>query len=108
MTTETKSMSWPGLSGREYRYFIYPIGTTFKAAPGNYIFSKKVSPGRHRPIYIGETGDLSERFDSHHKMPCITGQGATHIQVHQTDGGPGVRRQEESELVAKWQPVCNG
>jgi hypothetical protein len=33
---------------------------------------------------------------------------ATHIQVHQTDGGAAKRRQEESDLVAKWNPTCNG
>lgn len=101
-------MSWSGLSGREYHYFIHPIGTSFKAVPGNYIYTKEVSPGRHRPIYIGETEDLSERFDNHHKMPCIRRQGATHIQVHQTDRGAAKRRQEESDLIARWNPTCNG
>ena len=67
--TATRSINWSGLAGRQYEYRIYPLGTNFKAAPGNYIFAKETSPGRHLPIYIGETEDLSERFDSHHKMP---------------------------------------
>ena len=110
MTTaiQTKSILWHGLSGRQYRYYIYPIGATFKAVPGNYIFAREVSPGRHRPIYIGETEDLSERFDNHHKMPCIRREGATHIHVHRTDGGVATRRTEERDLVEKWHPTCNG
>ena len=32
--TATQTINWPGLSGREYRYYIYPIGTPFNAAPG--------------------------------------------------------------------------
>lgn len=104
----TPTINWAGKSGRTYKYWIYPIGTDFKAVPGNYIFTKEVSSGRYKPIYIGETGDLSERFDNHHKMPCVRTQGATHIHVHQSSGGPTERRLEEADLIARWQPVCNG
>ena len=106
--TETKSMNWTGKSGHQYRYVIYPIGTSFKAVPGNYIFAREVSPDRYPPIYIGETEDLSERFDSHHKMPCIRREGATHIHVHQNNSGQAARRVEERDLVARWNPPCNG
>ena len=106
--TATQTIDWPGLSGREYRYYIYPIGTSFNAAPGNYIFAKETSAGRYRPIYIGETEDLSERFDNHHKMPCIRLQEATHIHVHRNNGGVAARRLEERDLVDKWNPPCNG
>lgn len=106
--TETKSINWTGISGHEYRYFIYPIGTSFEAVPGSYVFAREVSPDRYRPIYIGETENLSERFDSHHKMPCIAREGATHIHVHQNHGGQAARRAEERDLVAHWNPRCNG
>ena len=106
--TTTPTIEWAGKSGRTYKYWIHPIGTNFKAVPGNYIFAKETSPGRHMPIYIGETGDLSERFDNHHKMPCIRRQGATHIHVHTTSGGQAVRQREEADLIAKWRPICNG
>ncbi len=105
---QTETILWPGRSGKQYKYFIYPLGTSFSAVPGNYIFSKETSPNHYRPIYIGETSDLSERFDSHHKMACIKRNGATHIHVHQTNGGVAVRRAEESDLVSRWKPVCNG
>ena len=106
--TATRTIRWSGLSGRQYEYRIYPLGANFKAVPGSYIFAKETSQGRHRPIYIGETEDLSERFDNHHKMPCIRLQGATHIHVHQNDGGVAARRMEEDDLVNKWSPSCNG
>ena len=106
--TATRTIHWSGLSGRQYEYRIFPLGTNFKAVPGNYIFAKEISPGQHVPIYIGETEDLSERFDNHHKMPCIRLQGATHIHVHQNQGGGAARRLEERDLVDKWNPPCNG
>ena len=71
-TTQAPTITWTGESGSNYKYWICPMGTFFKEAPGNYIFAKETSPGRWTPIYIGQTGDLSERFDNHHKMPCIT------------------------------------
>ena len=71
-----------GASDRVYQYTIYPIGTTFKQNPGNYIFSKPSEPTKEVLIYVGQTGDLSERFDNHHKMECIKENGATNICVH--------------------------
>ena len=107
-TTQTETILWSGRSGKKYKYWIYPIGATFKAVPGNYVFARETSPNRYKPIYIGETSDLSERFDSHHKMACITRNGATHIHVHTTSGGQDVRRAEESDFVSNWNPICNG
>lgn len=103
-----ETIEWDGASGRTYTYWIYDIGTTFDAVPGNYIFAREVSAARFRPIYIGETGDLSERFDNHHKMPCIRQEGATHIHVHRNDSGKTVRQAEEQDLIGKWGPACNG
>ena len=106
-TTQTQTIQWPGQSGSEYKYWIYPIGTGFKEVPGNYIFAKETRPNTWTPIYIGETGDLSERFDNHHKMPCIKRQGATHIHVHTSSANAAVRRTEETDLIIKWDPPCN-
>ena len=97
---------WQGASGANYRYWIYPVGNSFNPAPGNYIFAKQGGGGWHA-VYIGETGDLSERFDSHHKAGCISRNGATHIHVHRNDGGVTARRSEEADLVRRWNPPCN-
>ena len=82
------TINWPGKSGAEYKYWIYPIDTTHRKIAGNYVFAEKMRSGKFRAIYIGETGDMSERFDNHHKMPCITKQGATHITTHGNSGTP--------------------
>jgi len=77
-------------------------------SPGNYVFAKETKTESFVPIYIGETGDLSERFNNHHKMPCIRQHGATHIHVHTSSSFVSVRRVEESDLNDKWNPVCKG
>lgn len=101
------TIKWDGQSGTEYTYWIYRLGTTFESASGNYIFAKETNPGAFRPIYVGQTADLSERFDEHHKMLCIKQNGATHIHVHKT-AAERSRLAEEADLLDKWHPVCNG
>ncbi len=100
------TIRWTGKSGQTYQYWIYPIDTTFTAGPGNYIFAKETQPGTFRAIYIGETADLSERFNSHHKMPCIVRNGATHIHAH-ANADQKARLVEEQDLILNYQPVCN-
>lgn len=107
-TPELGTIMWRGQSGRDYRYYsVYKIGADFDAAPGNYIFAEEFGPGTFRPIYIGQTSDLSERFDNHHAMPCIKRNRATYIHVHRNDRGEKARLAEESDLIARWDPPCN-
>jgi hypothetical protein len=101
------TIHWPGESGKNFKYWIYKIGASFKKIGGNYIFSKETKDGHWTPIYIGETGDLSTRFDTHHKDDCISKQGATHIHVHANED-EDARLAEEADLIAKWDPPCNG
>ncbi len=103
-----RTIIWKGASGKEYKYWIYDIGYDgFDAVPANYIFTKETTPNTHRAIYIGETKDISERFDDHHKMPCITRNGATHIHAHKSSSSKEIRCEEEKDLIDNWNPVCN-
>ena len=103
----TRTCVWQGASGRSYEYWVYPWPTEFKNVPGNYIFAKVNSRNLWEAVYIGETSDLSERFDKHHAMPCINRNGVTHIHVHANNDGATARRKEEADLIAKYSPVCN-
>jgi hypothetical protein len=105
MSNET--IIWEGRSGTEYKYWIHPLPPNFREVPGNYIFAKETKPDTFTAIYIGEAGDLSDRFDNHHAMPCIKREGATHIHVHTSSAGEQARRDEESDLIARWSPTCN-
>ena len=102
-----QTIKWVGRSGKEYTYWIYDIGATFGKSPANYVFAKETKPDTLLAIYIGETGDISERFDNHHKMPCIRQNGATYICAHTSSGDKEVRCEEESDLIANYHPVCN-
>ena len=102
-----KTIMWVGASGKKYEYWIYPIGTSFKDSPGNYIFAKETAPDRWTPVYIGETDSLKDRLSNHEKMPCVKRYGGTHVHAHTGSADEKTRRAEESDLPAKWDPPCN-
>jgi hypothetical protein len=104
---EAPTIMWRGLSGKEYKYWIYPIGTSFKKEPGNYIFAKETRSGYWLPCYIGQTENLDERLGDHEKEACAKRNGATHIQTHLASGGEVVRKAEEKDLIQKRKPPCN-
>ena len=105
--SEASTINWDGLSGKEYKYWIYKIGTSFKEEPGNYIFAKETKAGYWRPCYIGETENLNQRLGDHEKEECARRHGFTHIHAHLNSAGEAVRRTEEKELIMKWKPPCN-
>ena len=98
---------WVGASGQTYTYYVHSWPTEFTdKRGGNYIFCKIVNQ-KWKAIYIGETGNFSERFDNHHAMPCIERQGATHIHAH-LNTNESARLAEEDDLIQNHNPPCNG
>ncbi len=105
--SEAPTIMWPGLSGREYKYWIHPIGASFKEEAGNYIFAKEAKPGYWTPCYIGQTENLEKRLGDHEKEACAKRNGATHIHAHTNPAGETTRKAEEKDLIQKWKPPCN-
>lgn len=102
--------NWKGSSGASYSFQIYPIETNFKALGAVYIFTKRTvanGNGSHDFIYIGQTEDLSTRFDNHHKAACITKNGANCISVH-LNSNESKRLEIETDLCRLHKPPCNG
>ncbi len=105
--SQTPTCMWTGTSGRQYKYWINPIGTPLKAEAGNYVFAKLNGAGRWEPVYIGETADMSSRFENHHAAQCILRSGATHIHAHLTPGDRKIRLAEETDLRSNYNASCN-
>ena len=102
------TINWDGKSGKEHKYWIYPIGTTFEPAAGNYVFAKETEPHHWTPIYVGETDNLQRRLTTNHeKTPCINRHGGTHVHTHTSSDNQAVRREEEADIRDKWNPPCN-
>lgn len=101
-------MIWVGQSGTEYRYEVCDFEGDWKDAPGNYIFAKALPEGRWEAIYIGETHSFKERIPNHSVLPCARRHGFTHVHAHLGSNDRAVRRREESDLIERHRPPCNG
>lgn len=105
------TVDFTGESGTVYEFNVYPIDTDFKAMGAVYFFTVRLKKGdghtHAAKIYVGQTGDLSTRFDDHHKMPCIEREGATCICIL-AEKSEEARLEIESDLIAAYNPKCNG
>ena len=104
---ENLCVNWPGQSGKEYPYQIYPIASSFPAVPGNYIYAKVSETGEWVPLFIAQTRNLNQRLEDEDKQGYAMQNGTTHILVHISDQGQAARCSEEHDLVLRWQPICN-
>ncbi len=99
-----------GASGQTFDFTVYSYDTEFKAVGAVYgITDRQKKPDgnhNHLTIYIGETGDLSTRFDSHHKESCFTTHNANCKCIHR-DKHEGSRRRKEADLIDNYNPSCN-
>lgn len=101
------SCQWPGESGTEYQYEIYPLDAEFRPLPGNYIYARLAEDGSWVPIYIAQTRDLHQRLEGHVRMDDAIAHGTTHLHAHYCAAGQAARCTEERDLIKRWQPVCN-
>ncbi len=100
-------ISWPGQSGKQYQYEVFPLDAGFQSLPGNYIYAKQAEDGTWIPVYIAQTRDLHQRLEGHVRLDDAIQQGATHLHAHYCSAGQASRCSEERDLILLWQPVCN-
>jgi hypothetical protein len=101
------SVLWPGQSGKQYPYIVYPIDTTFRPGPGTFIYARETEDGSWVPVYIAQTRDLHQRLEGHVSVNDAIANGATHIHAHYDSAGHAARCTEERDLILCWHPVCN-
>ena len=97
-----------GKSGLAYLFDVYPFpDQEFKKdRAAVYVIGKTNPHGLLQIIYVGETDDLSARFDNHHKASCFSNNGADAIGIHDEDD-ENKRLEIERDLKAQFEPVCN-
>ena len=107
-----------GQSGKSYLFRVYPIDKESLEPNGYflhkdmavcYVFCKETAETKFQSIYVGETGDASQRYDNHHKADCIRECGATHIAFYYDDmANEFSRMATEQDLIQGLNPPCNG
>ncbi len=94
-----------GASGAKYPFDVYPWGTEFRPIGGVYSVLRR-DPDGYRVIYVGETGDLSERCDNHHQAACFALNRKTHIGVL-VEAARDRRLFIEADIRRFYNPPCN-
>ena len=100
------TLTLTGNSGTSYEFSVYTYGATFQAVGAVYAIMRRDDEGRHAVIYIGQTGDLSEKLDGHEKEPCFKTFVANRTCIHEDDYEDS-RLQIEADLIGKHSPSCN-
>ena len=96
-----------GASEASYRFTVFPWGTNFNPIGAVYlILRKEFSGGKYTILYVGQTGDLSDRFNGHHKQHCFDNNRKSHIGVLR-EGLESRRLNIESDLIGNYQTACN-
>jgi hypothetical protein len=106
------TITFTGASGTDYKFNVYPWDTNFEEDYGAVYFvterRRKPDGGySHTRIYIGQTEDLSTRFDNHHKQDCFDEHNANCVCVHE-EQDEDTRIEVEKDLINKYHPPCNG
>ncbi len=102
-TSITNRLTLKGKSGKAYDFEVYPWGQEFRPVGGLYVVLQQPADG---VIYIGQTGDLSVRFDAHHKAACFSRYGARFVGAR-TEPSEDQRLAIEADLIASYRPPCN-
>lgn len=95
-----------GASGGKYSFDVYRWGQPFRPLGGVYVVLRRQPSGSYDVLYVGQTGDLSERFDQHHKQSCFDRNQRTHIGV-MVEGSEQRRLAIEGDLLGNYKTVCN-
>jgi hypothetical protein len=95
-----------GKPGQSYAFNIYERNTDFKAIGAVYVMSKVNKDDRYKIIYVGQTGNLSDRPVNHHKTECFDEHGADKLLIH-AEEHEKTRLEIETELVRYYNPPCN-
>ncbi|MEZ5529365.1 MAG: GIY-YIG nuclease family protein [Porticoccaceae bacterium] len=94
-----------GASEQTYPFNVYPWGTSFKPLGAVYTVLR-LEGSKYTILYIGQTNNLSERFDNHHRKVCFDRNGKTHIGIHQ-EASEKQRFYKETDMVRNYSPTCN-
>ena len=116
MKTLGKRLTLDGISGKQYLFDLFSfddfseLKDAFQSRPAIYVFTRRrlVENGyTHDLVYLGETKDLSTRFEYHHKEQCISAHHANCIGIHGTSIDENERKSVEKDILSTYDFPCN-
>jgi len=106
-----------GGSGRRYVFDVYPWndldvprGTVFAPVGAVYLVLRKTARIQagydYEVLYVGQTANMTGRFDDHHKQTCFDRNARTHIGILRC-GQERDRLAIEADLLNRYKTACN-
>lgn len=98
-------------AGTKYTFRTYDLQTSFNPIAALYVFTRRTKNRNaqgysHEIIYIGETGDIEERFGNHHRAHCIKNHKANCVGFLR-ESAARTRKRWETNLRNTYDPPCN-
>jgi predicted GIY-YIG superfamily endonuclease len=106
MLTFAQFTSLTGDSDKDYAFDVSGLDADLEAVAAVYAVTRQ-EDDEHVVLYVGQTGDLSDRFKAHHKAKCFADNGGNCLCIHR-DGHKKSRLKKETDLVKGYRPTCNG
>lgn len=100
------TITWTGSSGKKYEFTVHSKDTEFEEVGGVYVITRELNDVLSMPIYIGQTDNLSMRFDNHHKLDCFNRHDWNTVCIHKDDNEDS-RFKKELDLIQTYDPICN-
>ena len=116
MKNTGRNITLSGISGKQYIFDLFSfdefeeLNGVFASRPGVYLFTRRSIAENgyiHDLIYLGETGNLSERFSNHHKKDEIMSHHANCIGIHGVVGSDEDRKEFEKDILSAYDFPCN-
>ena len=105
---------WRGCNSGSYPFDVHPFLGGYKtlpnlfvtSVPAIYIFARLEADG-YKPIYIGQTTDISGIFVDPYTMNCISKYKETHIHIRVNNSNKYDKLREERDIVEFYKPPLN-
>ena len=95
----------------EYKFKVYKFDSSWNSVSVVYITTKRTKTDddgyTHSVIYVGQTGDLKDRFSDHHKEKCFVEKDPNCLCLLM-EKDEEKRLSIESDLIDNYNPPCNG
>jgi len=104
------SVTYEGQSGSKYTFQVYTFDHPLRRVGAVYAVIHAVP--KHgggyvmTSLYFGQTGDITDRFEGHHRQQCFQRNGANCVGFH-VDEDEKSRLAKETDLIRRWDPMCN-
>jgi hypothetical protein len=90
----------------EHDFNIYPRSEKFNSIGVIYVMAKLTKTSSYSLIYVGETGNASQRPFNHHRKDCFDKHGADHVFI-KSESNHQNRLDIETAIRQHYDPPCN-